>query len=264
MPISHVKALPLHGVYLELSLHRCAKRDDLFIYSNFISSLDGRISLRDAKMGEFSVPSSIANGRDWRLYQELAAQSDVMLTSARYFRQLAQGCAQDLLPVGRGEAYEDLLLWRHQQGLQPQPDVVIVSASLDIPLAAVQMFSDRKVRVITSNQSDTARRLRLEAVGIEVLIAGEKRVSGEALKTCLIALGYRSAYMIAGPQLHHTLLKDQVLNRMFLTTRFSLLGQNDFHTILQGDMPPVDCTLLSLYLDAEGRQMFAQYAMKQA
>ena len=92
--------IPLKGLYLSLSLHRQAESGEVFIYANFIASLDGRISLLDAH-GEQGVPASLANKRDWRLYQELAAQSDIMLTSARYFRQLARGNAQDLLPVGR-------------------------------------------------------------------------------------------------------------------------------------------------------------------
>ncbi|MDQ6973345.1 MAG: pyrimidine reductase, partial [Mariprofundaceae bacterium] len=79
------------------------------------------------------------------------------------------------------------------------------------------------------------------------------------LKQHLIDLGYRSAYMIAGPQIHYMLLQAGVLNRIFLTTHLSLLGHDNFHTILQGHMEPVSCELLSLYLDTHEQQMFGQY-----
>jgi len=252
----------LKGLYLDYMLHHKALSGDVFIYSNYIASLDGRISLHDMKTGEFSVPESIANQRDWRLYQELAAQADVMITSARYFRQLDKGCAQDLLPVGQTPEYADLALWRAEQGLRPQPDVVIVSASLNIPLAAVKSLQNRRVWVLTTDDADISQCKKLEDIGVAVVPAGYGQVSGKAIKAFLIEQAYRSAYMIAGPMVHQTLLADGVLNRLFLTTHLSLLGQNAFHSILQGDMQPVKVALSSLYLDTKGEQMFAQYDVK--
>ncbi|MDX8397361.1 MAG: dihydrofolate reductase family protein [Mariprofundaceae bacterium] len=249
----------ISGLYLDLKLHDRAEKGNVLIYSNYIASLDGRISLRENRSGEFSVPSSIANKRDWRLYQELAAQADVMLTSARYFRQLDQGCAQDLLPVGMAPDYADLSLWRQHHGLKPQPDVMIISASLDIPLQAIESLQDRVVHVLTTASASVQKRRQLEAIGVQVWVVGEQQVDGNQLKSKLIELGYRSAYMIAGPAVHHTLLSAGVLNRLFLTTHLSLLGCNDFHTILQGSMVPIRASLRSLYLDGDGTQMFAQY-----
>jgi len=257
---NHPKSL--QGLYLACALHKQAAAGDVFIYSNYIASLDGRIALRDGQTGEFSVPASIANKRDWRLYQELAAQADVMITSARYFRQLAKGCAQDLLPVGQEPDYADLAVWRAEQGLKPQPDVVIISASLDIPLNAVKSLKNRRFWVLTVQDADAVRTKKLEDAGVTVVQAGVGQVNGKALKSFLIEHGYRSAYMIAGPAIHHTLLADDVLNRLFLTTHLSLLGKNEFHSILQGNMNPVNAELRSLYLDHEGGQMFGQYDIK--
>jgi len=256
------KNIPLQQLYLGLNLHRQAMTGDVLIYGNYIASLDGRISLRHEQTGEFSVPDSIGNKRDWRLYQELAAQADVMITSARYFRQLDKGCAQDLLPVGQESDYADLAVWRAEQGLKPQADVVIVSASLDIPLDAVKSLTNRRVWVLTVQGAGAMRRKLLEDNGVTVVQAGIGQVQGRALKDFLIEHAYRSAYMIAGPAIHHTLLAAGVLNRLFLTTHFSLLGHNEFHTILQGDMPASKVELRSLYLDNDGGQMFGQYEIK--
>ncbi len=253
----------LNGLYLGLMLHQQAEVGQVLIYSNYIASLDGRIALQDERTGICAVPECIANARDWRLYQELAAQADVMLTSARYFRQLAQGCAQDLLPVGSGAEFQDLKVWRQQQGLQAQPDVVIVSASLDIPLSSLTRFSDRKLWVMTVAQADKQRLQALQQAGIGVLLAGDTQVDGVLMQQHLIRLKYRSAYMIAGPQLHATLLRASVLNRMFLTTHMTLLGQNAMHTILQGAMPAQSCSLASLYWDEHGKQLFGQYHIQE-
>ncbi len=256
----------LHGLYLALNLHRQAgKSDDVLIYANYIASVDGRISLPDARSGEFMVPASIANPRDWRLYQELAAQADVMLTSARYFRQLAQGKAQDLLPVGTGEAYADLAEWRQQNGLKAQPDVVILSNSLNIPDQALAQLDDRRIIICSSEQADDKKINHFTSLGINVLICGQQAVEGKKLKMQLIQAGYRSAYMIAGPEVHSSLIQAQVLDRLFLTTRLNVVAGNAFHSILNGNIDAAsELQLLSLYLDQHpsSAQLFAQYALR--
>ena len=251
--------VPLKNTYLSLNLHQQVSANDILIYANYIASLDGRIAVREQQIGEYMVPKQIANLRDWRLYQELAAQSDIMLTSARYFRQLKKGCAQDLLPVGQEKAYQDLVGWREAKGLKAQPDMMIVSASLDIPLSALQSLEGRKIYIITVKSADEHRKQTLKDMGAQVLVTAGDKVDGMAIKTQLIEHGYRSAYMIAGPAVHQTLLAAGVLNRLFLTTHLSLLAHDDFHTLLQGDMQPVALSLRSLYLDNIGGQMFGQY-----
>ncbi|MDQ6986805.1 MAG: dihydrofolate reductase family protein, partial [Mariprofundaceae bacterium] len=190
----------------------------------------------------------------------LAAQSDIRLTSARYFRQLAKGNAQDFLPVGAGGDYADLRDWRRAEGLPAQPDVAIISASLDIPQAALDKVQDRRVLVLTTARAETARIVALEMLGIKVIIAGERRVEGELLKRALVADAYRSAYMIAGPALHATLVQAAVLDYLFLTTRHMLLGGDDFSSIMQGNLAqPGELALESLFFDAAGQQSFASY-----
>ena len=144
----------LQGLYLDLGLHRQAAAGETVIYTNFIASLDGRIALYDAASGDYGVPEAIANKRDWRLYQELAAQADVLLVSGRYFRQLAKGTAQDLLPLGLEPEYADLHGWRRQQQLSPQPDLFVLSNTLDIPTEALERFRGRRLIVLTGRQGD--------------------------------------------------------------------------------------------------------------
>jgi riboflavin biosynthesis pyrimidine reductase len=256
--------ISLQGLYLGLNLHRQAADGDVLIYSNFINSLDGRISVHEPESGEYIVPESIANKRDWRLYQELAAQSDVMLTSARYFRQLAKDKAQDLLPVGAAPEYADLLKWRREQGLKVQPDVMVLSNSLDIPITAIEKLQGRSVIVLTCHQADRRNMELLQSYGVKVFMVGKKAVEGFALKQFLIEQGYRSAYMVAGPKVHRTLIADQVLDRMFLSTYCSLLGGDAFHTMLEGDIGnAAQLELRSLYLDqmATSPQLFAHYSL---
>lgn len=61
------------------------------------------------------------------------------------------------------------------------------------------------------------------------------------------------------------LIAERMLNRLFLTTHFSLLGGDHFHTLLQGDIHgSVRLELESAYLDRQSPalQMFACYALQ--
>lgn len=257
----------LEGVYLALNLHQQANQGETFIYANYITSLDGRIALYDEKLGEYAVPKSIANGRDWRLYQELAGQADVMLTSARYFRQLAEDKAQDLLPVGSGAKYADIKAWREVQGLKAQPDVMVLSNSLDIPIAALEKVQDRKVVALTSS-TDTQKIAQLEQAGVQVISVmssavetSQGVVTGSFVRQSLIDLNYRSVYLIAGPQVHATLMQDGCVDELFLTTHFTLLGGTQVSGLVDADLRQAQSLqLLSSYLDAEHQQIFQRFS----
>jgi len=254
---AHGETYDLQGLYLNLNLHRRSSADETFIYVNYISSLDGRIALYNHALGEYEVPAAIANGRDWRLYQELAGQADVMLTSARYFRQLAEGNAQDLLPVGSGEAYADIKVWREAQGLKDQPDVMVLSNSLDIPLKALQKVQDRQVVVLTASR-DAKKIDDLVQAGVKVVQSAQ--VTGSFVRQTLMNLKYRSAYLIAGPKVHATLLKDGCVDELFLTTHFSLLGGRQVSGLVDEDLPQAQAlTLVSSYLDTDKNQMFQRF-----
>ena len=243
---------PLQGLYLKHQLHIKGQADAPFVYSNFITSLDGRISLGNDENATHTVPAATVNPRDWRLYQELAGQADLLITSGRYFRQSLVGEAQDQLPVGGQTEFTDIREWRQSQGLPAQPDIAILSGSLDIPVETLQPYRDRRILVFTGDTSDPARAEALQAAGIEVIHAGPgTRVDGRQMISQLAVLGYRSIYAIAGPAVFHTLLNAQVLNRLYLTITQQLLGGEIFDTLTRGPLltPARGMSLLSLYHD---------------
>ena len=256
----------LQGLYLSQALRERGSKRRPFVYTNFIASLDGRIALQDPKTGEHLVPKAIANPCDWRLFQELATQADALITSGRYIRQLARGSAQDILPLSEKPDYEDLFSWRHAQGLAPQPAVVIISASLDIPFPGVLLGNDRPIYVATGAEANRARVRAIEKRGARVLFAGAgRRVQGRALIEALGQEGFTTLYSIAGPEILETLLLDRVLDRLYLTQAHRMLGNKSFDTLLKGTylLTPRDLKLQALYyaaVSAEGpEQTFAVY-----
>ncbi len=258
-------SVALAGAYLAHGLHRADAAKPV-VYSNFITSLDGRIALVEPGTRRHRVPAAIANPRDWRLFQELAAQAHVLITSARYLRDLAQGQAQDHLPVSTQAPYADLLDWRKAQGLAPQPAVAVVSASLDLPVPAGLDLHQRACYVVTGEGADPERVDALERLGLRVLFAGNgRRVEGRRLVDALVKQGYYSLCAVAGPQLLYTLVSAGALDRLYLTQAHRLLGGSEYDSILEGPTldPSADLRLTSLYYDAHAPggtgQLFGAY-----
>lgn len=243
----------LRGLYLGELLERTRHTKTPFIYSNFISSLDGRIAVPAPDRDSHQVPPAIANPRDWRLFQELAAQADLLITSARYFRQAAQQEAQAELPVGSAREFDDLREWRVSQGLSPQPDIAVFSASLDIPLESIRLYEDRTLYLITGEAADTEKlRHLIKSSHARAITCGQHgHVDAGMLRTTLGELGYRRVYAIAGPAVLHTLVQGNALDRLYHTTAHCLLGGTQFDTFVWGEaLKPAFCMpLQAMYFD---------------
>ncbi|MCG6868747.1 MAG: dihydrofolate reductase family protein [Gammaproteobacteria bacterium] len=254
--------LPLASLYLDSDRQLGKHRSCPCVYTNFVTSLDGRIAIEHADKNSHQVPDTIANQRDWRLYQELAAQADVLVTSARYFRQLSKGRAQDVLPLSMESEFADLHEWRRRQGLPPQPAVAILTSSLNLPLHTLDEIKDRPVYVVVGEQADASAVKRISRSGVKILFAGKhKKVEGAPLVDVLVRLGFGRIYSIAGPGVLETLLAAGVLDRLYLTQVHRLIGGQLFDTLLEGGpvSPPADFRLGALYYDAGGDDQAAQF-----
>ncbi|QKT04074.1 dihydrofolate reductase family protein [Ectothiorhodospiraceae bacterium 2226] len=241
---------PLRGLYLDHALHRLGSATRPFVYTNFILSADGRIYHRDPHSGRREVPPTLANARDWRLYQELAAQADVVLTTARHLRAVAAGRHIGLLGVDEAQ-HVDLAAWRAAHGLPRHPAVAVISRELDIPADALRAHYPGPLVVVTARAADARRAGALQAAGIRVLRAGRKNVEGAALRRALGEAGFRRIYSIAGARVLHTLLAGDSVDRLYLTQAQVLIGGERFGTLTTGPTlhPARGFRLHALYLD---------------
>ncbi len=252
----------LEGLYLRHALHRRGRPGRPFVYTNFVASLDGRISEPD-RHGRRRVPAALANPRDWRLYMELLAQADVLLTGGRHLRAVAAGRHANLLRLAETQS-ADLIGWRRAEGLTAHPVCAALSAAADIPDAALREHHPGPLVVFTCEEADDARVQALERADIEVLRAGRGgRVDATLALDALAARGVRTVYSIAGPRLLHALLAAGRMDRLYLTLAHQLLGGARYDTLLHGAPlePPARLQLGELHLDrAAGReQLFACY-----
>lgn len=146
------------------------------------------------------LPQAITNDRDWRLFQELAAQADIIISSGRYLRDWANGNAQEILQVDNPRC-ADLRDWRQNRGLPPQADIAIVSHSLRFPIPDVLTANGRKVVVFTTANPDPIRVKEIESHAVQVIVAGKDSVDGTTMVQHMTDLDYQTIYSGAGPQI---------------------------------------------------------------
>ena len=256
---------PLKGTYLAHRLRQYSEASrKAFVYSNFVASLDGRIAIPHPTKPGMMVPEDTANDRDWRLFQELAVQADLIISSGRYLRDWADGRAQEILRVDDPE-FADLKEWRLAQGLSPQPDIAVISGSLRFPIPDVLTASGRNVIVFTTADPDMERVEEIEAKAGQVIIAGDDSVSGDQMVQHMTELGYKTVYSAAGPKIFHLLLTGGVLDRLYLSYANRILGGQPYSSIVEGDLlePAIDMTLNTMYFDAHALdglgQLFVSY-----
>ena len=221
----------VRGLYLRKNLHL----QGFTIYADFLSSLDGRISIShgEGHSKESILPKSITSADDFRLLLELQAQADCIVTHGGYLRSRQSGALGDVLSVGTQAGHEDLAEWRRAQGLSEQPLVVVCSASLNFP--PPDNVSSNRVQIITGGQSDAKRIDEWRERGYHVVTTNDKNwVSGVALTAHLKSIDVNGVFLLAGPTLFESLIATRGIQHLFLTMSHRLVGSPEFHTMMPG------------------------------
>ena len=256
----------LAGTWLEQRVHRLGRPGTPMIYGSFVASLDGRIALADPATGALALPEAIVTRHDFRLLQELMAQADCFITHGGYLRAIESGALDDILQVGNAPGTDDLARWRAEQGFAGQPGVVVASATLDFKVPESLRDHEQRVTIVTVQSAPPDRIRGLEREGFEVIVTADaNQVEAAPLAALVSELGYRSAYLVAGPRMLDTMLRQRRLGRLFLTITHQILGGERFATLASG--APLGTAghlqLRTLYYDValpEGAgQWFAQF-----
>jgi riboflavin biosynthesis pyrimidine reductase len=205
------------------------------VYANFVTSLDGRIAV-GATEADTHVPPSMTTRADWRLFQELQAHADAVITHGAYLRALAHGRLGNILQVGTRADAADLLDWRHAHGMHAQPAVIIASRTLDFELPASLEQHQQRLIILTTEQASTKRVEALREAGIPVSVtSGSGHVPARDLVNAAASLGCRKVYLQSGPVVLGDMLRSGLLARLYLTISAQLIGGNAFHSLVTGD-----------------------------
>lgn len=226
--------LPLKGLYLNLELHKLGSISKPFIYANFVSSIDGRIALNN-NTGKAYVPKTLTSDEDFRLFLELESQADCLITHSGYMRDLAEGNLGNILQIGAHKLGRDLPSWRKEKGLSPQPALIVATSSLDFPIPETIKESGQTIHIITTAKANPDKIKNWRDSGYEVRLSGVGDfVTGSELSEFLVEKGYRSAYLIAGPKILETMVRDRMLSCLFHTTTHCMLGGEHFWGMVNG------------------------------
>lgn len=207
------------------------------VVANFLTSLDGRIAVSENSNSKPYLPKSLTSKEDFRLFLELYAQADCLITHGGYLRALAEKKLGNILQLPKDEEFKYLAVWRQQQGLKPHPDIVIASSSLNFPMHPSVQENGQKIYIATGQESEPSKREKWQQLGYEVLSAGNsKLVEGASLVAALAERNYQHIYLIAGPKMLHTMVQDQQLDKIYLSSSHQFLGGEVFRTVLDGDL----------------------------
>ncbi len=238
----------LVGLHLGDDLRSRAGAAPSFVFTGFISSIDGRIGTEDA----VGAPRALRNDRDWRLFQELMVQADVVLVSGRYVRDVEHGLARNIIPDPGNQGAGDLIRYRLERGLPARPAVAVVTRTATFEPAVAAGLSDRVI--ITHGAQADADTLHkwadAELDSVHVGRGGD--VDVDLLMAALAERGHTVVFSAAGPNVLAMLLP--TLDALYLTLGAQLLGGQSFMTLLAGDelVPPLGFRLETAYLDSNG------------
>ncbi len=255
-------AEPLRGLYLRRNPFAAVNQQRPFVYANFLSSLDGRIALRGSDQTHFQLPKTLKSDEDFRLFLELYAHADCIITHSGYMRSLSAGRLGNVLQIPDLQSTQDIHDWRKEHGMASAPDIIIISGSLDFPWHESLNRSNQKVHIATGAFPNEERRQQWIGLGHTVHVLGSSTtVDAQPLMEFVVQQGYRSVYLVAGPQLLQELLVNNYVDRFFITLCHQLLGGEDFKSLIpevtleeKGHME-----LQRLYMDDKSSSMLGQW-----
>jgi len=212
---------PLEGLYLAEKLAEIPPTlGHSLVFADFLTDRRGVIAEANARA--FQVPAQIKNGADWRLFQELMAQADVIISGAAYLKRAAvQGAgAQNVLSqFEAGGEFADLGAWRLRHGYKTRsPDLAVVTHGLTMAIPDSARENGRKLTLFTTRkEAGSGLAKELQAEGIGVIGGGEDGVDGGTLADTLSGMGYKVIQMATGPRVLGLLLEANRLDRLYIT-----------------------------------------------
>ena len=227
------KQVPLEGLYLNHRLPEISSRIGRpLVLTAYVTDRNGVVANKDAA-DELQVPPELKNPSDWRLFQELMAQSDVVISGSAYLkRYISSGeRAEDILfQFEPGKKFENLGRWRLEAGFEKrQPDLVILTHNLDFEIPPDVLASDRRVFVFTTYaMAESKKAGALTDSGAVVIGSGETGVEGERLINYLGMGGeYHVIMMATGPSVLQLLLESDCLDLLYVTEVQREIGFDD-------------------------------------
>ncbi|MEO8905832.1 MAG: dihydrofolate reductase family protein [Polyangiaceae bacterium] len=226
------------------------------VFANFVTSLDGIVALPGAT--ESGQIISGRNAADRFVMGLLRACADAVLLGAGTFRKSAGHLWQaDRIYPGAAAEFAQL---RGALGLKPTPVLVLVTGSGNIDMnqpAAQQAW------IITTPKGEAALRGRVPP-GARVTVLASERIRCAEVLTLLRAEGVQRVLTEGGPSLFTELVRDRLVDELFLTSSPALFGRfpgDERKSLAEGlDLSGAKLELASAR--RHGSHLFLRYALQ--
>ncbi len=238
----HADGLSAGDVASDLRLGDLAPAERPYVIVNMAATADGRVAI-----GGRSGP--VAGEADRELFHELRTQGDAVMAGAGTVR------AERYRRVVRDALREK----REREGLAPVPLAVIVSGRLDLPADLPILHNpDARVAIVTAVDET------IDGVEADVtyLLEPVTRELAPALHALRTEHGIRSVVCEGGPRLNSSLLREGLVDELWLCVSPRIAGAPDEPASVEGAaLPaPVDLELVSLH-EAE-QHLFFRYRLR--
>ena len=239
----HAELTPTEAI-AGLGLGGRAPPERPYLVLNMVATADGKAALGGRTKG-------LSGPTDRRVFRELRTQADAVMVGAGTARTERYG------PLVRDPALREK---RRREGLAPDPLACLVSGRLDLP-GDLPLLRDPDSRVVVL----TASRAALPEVPARVEYLREPgaplhvssllgRLRGE--------LGVRSVLCEGGPTLNASLLREGLVDELFLTLSPMLIGGARGLTIVAGEPLPAPVELELLWLLESGGHLFLRLRVR--
>ena len=222
--VPKTERVQLEGLYLGHNLReRASKLGRPIVIANYITDKNDVIARKSTP----GAAAELKNPDDWRLFQELTAQADAIITGPNYLNQFNERGQNVLTQFESGGEFETLGAWRLSHGYSSRnPDIVVASRSLDFEIP--KNLGERKIIIFTTYDGQHSQKAEeLREAGATVIGAGKAGVEGKIMLQELGKLGYKVIKNTTGPSVLKILLDGNVLDRLYITRVHREIKSND-------------------------------------
>ncbi len=204
--------------------------DRPFVYSNFVTTLDGVVSYN---YSDFETGNAISDGdpSDHLIMGILRSIADCIIWGSGSYKS-----ARKFLSTPEAIWPKEALSFRKQRktlDLAIHPTAVLVTASGHIPLDGA-LIADNEQNTIILTSEYGAEQLKTAHSGAKILaITNGELLSAAAIIKTLWDLGFRTILFEGGPTLFGDFLGEGVIDEMFQTIAPRLAGSSADHHFLR-------------------------------
>ena len=214
-----------------------------YVVLDMVASADGKAALEGRTKG-------LSGPADRQVFHHLRTQADAVMVGAGTLRAER---------YGRMVRDPPLREKRRREGLAPDPLACLVSGRLDLP-HDLPLLADPASRVVVLTASSAS--LPDAAAGVEYLRgAGRVLDLGPLVGRLRDEFGVRSILCEGGPTLNSSLLREGLVDELFLTVSPMLVG-GDAITIVAGEGLPAPVGLELISLLESGSHLFLRLRVR--